>query len=196
LAPSEQLSTWSLQIAHNCLVGAIRHAEALSVEQAQQPLCAAAGERPGGDPHPLYAYVVLLLTTGLRPEEARALRWDHVDLDAGTVAVWRSDRAGGDTKTPEVPAHPALAQIAVDALRQRKTAQAAHRLKAGEMWHDTGLVFTTTIGTMLDQHNIRHAFRQITKAAGLGEEWVPREPHHTFVSIMSAGGVPVEEIAR
>ncbi len=48
----------------------------------------------------------------------------------------------------------------------------------------------------LDQHNIRRAFRQITKAAGLGEDWVPRELHHTFVSIMSAGGVPIEEIAR
>ncbi|MDQ2813090.1 MAG: hypothetical protein M3Z75_14750 [Actinomycetota bacterium] len=54
----------------------------------------AADENPGGDPHRLHAYVVLLLTTGLRPEEARALRWDHVDLEAGTVAVWRSDRAG------------------------------------------------------------------------------------------------------
>ncbi|MGD0605568.1 MAG: tyrosine-type recombinase/integrase [Streptosporangiaceae bacterium] len=48
----------------------------------------------------------------------------------------------------------------------------------------------------LDQHNIRRGFRQITKAAGLGEEWVPRELRHTFVSIMSAGDVPVEEIAR
>ena len=220
-ALSDQLSTRSLQIAHNCLVRAIRHAEAddlvgrnvaalvrppagsegrpskaLSVEQAQQLLRAAAGERPGGDPHPLHAYVVLLLTTGLRPEEARALRWDHVDLEAGTVAVWRSDRAGGDTKTPKSRRTLRLAQIAVNALRQRKAAQAADRLKAGELWHDTGLVFTTTIGTMLDQHNVRRAFRQITKAADLGEDWVPRELRHTFVSIMSAGGVPVEEIAR
>jgi integrase len=30
----------------------------------------------------------------------------------------------------------------------------------------------------------------------LGYEWVTRELPHTFVSIMSAGGVPVEEIAR
>jgi integrase len=44
--------------------------------------------------------------------------------------------------------------------------------------------------------NIRRGFRQITRAAGLGEDWVPRELRHTFVSIMSAGGVPVEEIAR
>jgi integrase len=56
-------------------------------------------------------------------------------------------------------------------------------------------VFTTSIGTMLDQHNIRLEFRQITKAAGLGEDWVP-ELRHTFVSIMSVDGVPVEEIAR
>jgi hypothetical protein len=59
--------------------------------------------------HPrLGAYVILSLTTGIRIEEARALRWDHVDLegdpDARTpvppsVAVWRSVRLNGDTKT-------------------------------------------------------------------------------------------------
>jgi integrase len=223
---SEQLSTRSLQIAHNCLVRAIRHAEAddlvgrnvaalvrppaghegrpskaLSVEQAQRLLRAAASDLSAGDraaraPYPLHAYVVLLLTTGLRPEEARALRWDHVDLEAGTVAVWRSDRAGGDTKTPKSRRTLRLARIAVDALSQRKAVQAADRLRAGELWHASGLVFTTTVGTMLDQHNIRRGFRQITKAAGLGDDWVPRELRHTFVSIMSAGGVPVEEIAR
>jgi integrase len=203
---SGQLSTRSLQIAHNCLVRAIRHAEsndlvgrnvaalirppaghegrpskALSVELARALLRAAAAERPGGAPHRLHAYVVLLLTTGLRPEEARSLRWDHVDLDAGTVAVWRSDRAGGDTKTPKSRRTLRLAQVAVDALRQRKAAQAADRLKAGEAWQDTGLVFTTTIGTMFDQHNIRRGFRQITRAAGLGDEWVPRELRHAHL---------------
>ena len=29
----------------------------------------------------MYAYIVLSLLVGLRTEEARALRWDHVDLD-------------------------------------------------------------------------------------------------------------------
>ena len=32
--------------------------------------------------------------------------------------------------------------------------------------------------------------------AGIGENWCPRELRHTFVSIMSEQGVPVEEIAR
>ena len=57
-------------------------------------------------------------------------------------------------------------------------------------------MFATTIGTMLDQANIRREFRQITTAAGVGADWVPRELRHTFVSIMSADGVRVEEIAR
>jgi hypothetical protein len=76
----------------------------------------------------------------------------------------------GDTKTPKSRRTLRLAQVAVAALRQHKAAQAADRLKAGEVWHDTGLVFTTTIGTMFDQHNIRRGFRQITRAAGLGDE--------------------------
>jgi len=189
LAPSEQLSTWSLQIAHNCLVGAIRHAEALSVEQAQQLLRAAADERPGGDPHPLYAYVVLLLTIGLRPEEARAVRWDHVDLDAGTVAVWRSDRAGGDTKTPEVPAHPAPSP---DCRRRPPPVQDGPSRPPSKGWrnvarHRPGLHDD-------DRHHARPAQHQAClppdhKGSGLGEGWVPMEPRHTFVSIMSAGGV-------
>ncbi len=89
-----------------------------------------------------------------------------------------------------------MPEIALSALRERKAAQAANRLKAGELWQDNGLVFTSSIGTMLDQHNTRREFRQITRAAGLGEDWVPWELRHTFVSIMSAGGVPVEEISR
>ena len=47
----------------------------------------------------LSAYVVLSLLTGVRTEEARALLWSEVDLVAGTVAVYRSVRAKGDTKT-------------------------------------------------------------------------------------------------
>ncbi len=64
------------------------------------------------------------------------------------MAVWRSDRAGGDTKTPKSRPTLKLPVIAVDALRERKAAQAAERLQAGELWHDLGLVFSTAIGTM------------------------------------------------
>jgi integrase len=39
--------------------------------------------------------------------------------------------------------------------------------------------------------------RLISRSAGIGEDWAPRDLRHTFVSIMSArGDVPVEESAR
>ncbi len=34
------------------------------------------------------------------------------------------------------------------------------------------------------------------EAAGLGAGWAPRDLRYTFVSLMSADGVPIEEIAR
>lgn len=39
------------------------------------------------------------------------------------------------------------------------------------------------------------AFKAITAKAGLGENWTPRELRHTFVSLMSDNGVPIETIA-
>lgn len=47
------------------------------------------------------AYVVVSLLTGGRTEELRALTWAHVDLGGNppSVALWRSVRRTGDTKT-------------------------------------------------------------------------------------------------
>jgi integrase len=47
----------------------------------------------------------------------------------------------------------------------------------------------------LDAANVRRSFRRITKAAGLGECWTPRELRHSFVSIVSDNGVTIEHIA-
>jgi integrase len=60
---------------------------------------------------------------------------------------------------------------------------------------NTGPVFATRDGGELDA-NIRREFRAAINAAGIKGAWSPRELRHTFVSLMSDGGVPVEEIAR
>jgi hypothetical protein len=57
-------------------------------------------------------------------------------------------------------------------------------------------VFTTTVGTPYESHNLRRDFRRVTAAAGLGARWVPKEMQTSFVSMMSYQGVLVEEIAR
>jgi len=222
-ALASRMSTRTVQISRNVLVRAIRQAErdglaarnvaalvkppkgqgpgrpskSLTLEQATVLMEAAKGTR-------LEAYIILSLLAGLRTEEARALRWDHViawvgdqwqpvteagfDHDQLAVFVWRSDRAGGDTKTPKSRRTLALAHRCSAALREQKIRQAADRLAAGRLWQDHNLVFASTIGTPLDDHNVRRQFRKITESAGLGSTWVPRELRYTH-------GVPVEAIA-
>ena len=85
--------------------------------------------------------------------------------------------------------------MAADALRALHTRQAADRLSAGELWSDHGLLFCTRVGTPLNANNVRRSFRAITKAAGIGEHWSPRELRHSFVSIMSDHGVRLGSIA-
>ena len=81
----------------------------------------------------MYAYVVLSLLVGLRTEEARALGWDHVHLDADAglpprVDVWRSVRAHGDVKTSKSRRSLALPTMAVAALTDHQERQARARL--------------------------------------------------------------------
>jgi site-specific recombinase XerD len=57
------------------------------------------------------------------------------------------------------------------------------------------MVFVSRNGTPLDARNVRRSFTRICKAAGIGEKWSPRELRHSFVSIMSDSGVPIERIA-
>jgi integrase len=62
---------------------------------------------------------------------------------------------------------------------------------------DNDLVFATRYGTELDAANVRRAFRSVAAAAGLeASEWTPRELRHSFVSLLSSSGVPIEDIAH
>jgi site-specific recombinase XerD len=73
--------------------------------------------------------------------------------------------------------------------------QGVKRVRTGEDWQDKDLVFCTRTGTELAAGNVRRLFRSITTAAGIGENWTPRELRHSFVSILSDNGVGIEEIA-
>jgi integrase len=153
----------------------------------------------------MHAYIVLSLLAGIRTEEARALHWAHVNLDgdpAATppvpphIAVWRSVRAHGETKTERSRRTLALPAAAVQALRGWSASQAGERLAAGDDWEHTGLVFTSHHGAALDAANVRKMFKRVCTGAGIGDGWTPRELRTSFVSLMSHQGVSIEEIAR
>ena len=152
----------------------------------------------------MHAYISLCLATGIRTEEARALRWEHVDFGnpaanppvPASAAVWRSIRSHGDTKTEKSRRTLALPEMAVNALWAHKERQVEERLIADDSWSEHDLVFSTRTGGALDAANVRREFKAACRAAKIGEHWTPRELRHSFVSLMSSSGVPVEEIAR
>jgi len=176
-----------------------RPSKALTMAQAEAVLSAA--ERSS-----MLGYIVVALLTGARTEELRALTWDHVDLTGDpsasppvppNVRVWRSVRTGGETKTRKSRRSLALPQRAVDALTAHRTALDATCTAAGTRWQDHGLVFPTTCGTAQDDANVRRDFRRVITAAGLvAREWTPRELRHSFVSLLSDDGMPIEQISR
>ncbi|MEU1735876.1 tyrosine-type recombinase/integrase [Streptosporangium sp. NPDC020145] len=217
-------STSTLQRLHSCLNRAVKHAmardkvrrnvvelckvpqgregrpsKALTLVAADEVLKAAEGKQ-------LHAYIVVSLLTGARTEELRALTWNHVDLEGQPnavpatppyVAVWRSVRSGGDTKTRKSRRTLALPKRCVDVLRAHQQTQQREQEKAGQPWDANGLVFASAVGTPLDSANVRRAFRRVLKHTSLNpDEWTPRELRHSFVSLLSDSGVPLEEISR
>jgi len=54
-------------------------------------------------------------------------------------------------------------------------------------------VFTTTVGTPCESHNLRRDFRRVTAAAGLGARWVPKELRTS--SRRNSAGEPPDELA-
>ena len=172
---------------------------ALTVGQAATLLEVMVGDR-------LEAAYVTMLMTAIRPGEALGLAWEDVDLDAGQMRIrqalkvekGRGGRPGrlvlGQLKTAGSRRTLALPAPALDRLRAHRRRHLEERMEAGPAWRDHGLVFTTEIGTPLSPSNFRRCFDRLTKRAGLGH-WHPNELRHSAVSLLSAAGVRLEDVA-
>ena len=87
------------------------------------------------------------------------------------------------------------ASIVIDAIRQHREEQNSARAAAGlKPARPDDLVFATTEFTPINPSNLRRDFSRITTNVGLGH-WHPHELRHSAASIMSAAGVPLEQIA-
>ncbi|MGO9873187.1 MAG: site-specific integrase [Acidimicrobiia bacterium] len=132
----------------------------------------------------LRALWLVILSIGLRRGEALALRWDDLDLDAGTVTIARSlQRLRGDKdettgkrkgrlveiapKTEESSATIALPGSLVTALREHIEVQQLERMVA-RVWVDPGLVFTTNVGTALEPRNANRSWTSLCVRAAFG----------------------------
>ncbi|GAA4637789.1 hypothetical protein GCM10023196_093030 [Actinoallomurus vinaceus] len=118
--------------------------------------------------------------------------WDHEQF---AIYVWRSVRRKGDTKTAKSRRSLRLADRCVEVLATLAVQQDRDREDGAK--DGKGLVFRTWSGKPLSAGNVRRDFRKVlTKARLVAEDWTPRELRHSFVSLLSAHDIPIEDISQ
>lgn len=163
-----------------------REMKALSPKQAGRFLAAAKEDR-------FAALWSVLVTSGLRPGEALALRW--VDLDGERVRVCRAlvKRAGlvtsfEEPKTGRSRRSVTLPASTVAALRAHRVKQAEEKLAAGPEYTDAELIFATQTGGPLSLPNLtRRHFKPLLEAAGLPPMRL-YDLRHTAATLLLAAG--------
>jgi integrase len=159
----------------------------LTCEEAKYLLEAVTGSR-------LEALYSVALSLGLREGEILGLRWEDVDLDGARLRVERALQelaeglVSGVPKTEESRRTLILPSFAVTVLRTHRVHQIQERLIAGSRWYESGLVFTTTVGTPIHPRNLRKHLRGALQDAGLPQVRF-HDLRHTAGSLLAAQGV-------
>lgn len=117
---------------------------------------------------------ILTLFTGMREGEVHGLLWDCVDLKKGTILVNKQLQYIRSSKGQYrmVPTKNSkgrsitLPPFVIKALHRTKRRQTENRLRYGELWTDTGFVFTDELGQHLKPQNVYREFKRIVAAMG------------------------------
>ncbi len=121
----------------------------------------------------LFGLYVVAATLGLRRGELLGLRWEDLDLDRATLTVAKTvQRVDGqllvdDTKSEASDATVPLPKITRRVLLEHRDAQEKERIEAGEVWHEYGLVFPTSVGTPIEPRSLNRHFDRLRNQAGL-----------------------------
>jgi integrase len=161
-------------------------AVALSVDEVKRMLIAGDETRWG-------PFIRLALGCGARRGELLALRWAEVDIDGraltirGSLSQTRAGITEKPTKTDRVRLV-ALADIAIEALRQQAATQARDRDAAEGNFMDSGHVFQGPLGGCIRPYSATDAFRKLARKVGISTTKL-HALRHTTGSWLIASGV-------
>ena len=140
-----------------------------------------------------YVAVALMAATGLRRGEVSGLAWSDIDLSKGELRVRHTlSRVDGeliliepktDRSRRRVPLHAGV----VTALKAWRTRQLQERLAAGDQWVETGMVFATELGTMVDPRNLLRTVEVAAAKAGIEKVGAHTMRHSAAVAWLESG---------
>jgi integrase len=123
-----------------------------------------------------------------------SLRWEDVDLTEGILRIRQTlQRTKGGLeflppKTMRSRRTVALPKNLVIALKEHKGRQEEEEDTVGERWRNSGLVFTTAIGTPIEPRNLNRHFNALCDKAGIRQVRL-HDLRHTCATLLLAQGV-------
>jgi integrase len=163
-----------------------------TAEEARHFLAATADQRLG-------ALWALMVSTGLRRGEALGLRWADVDLDTGrlsvvqTVVVASNQVYLSEPKTSAGRRSVSLYPDVVAALRRHQVRQDHERELAATAWQNAGLVFTTSLGSLMHPRNVTRDFHAAVRRSGVQPIRL-HDLRHTAATLALTGGANPKQV--
>lgn len=151
------------------------------------------------EPHRLSTLFGAALLLGLRRGEALGLAWTDVDLDRGVLRVRQAlQRAGGVLRLGPVKSDGsarfvAMPALCVESFCRHQRRQAIERESAGDRWQESGLVFTTPLGTPVEPANVNKVFADLCARGGIRRIRF-HDLRHSCATLLYELGVPIENI--
>jgi integrase len=143
----------------------------------------------------LEAVYVVAVHCGLRQGEILGLKWEDVDLEAGTLSVRRSLAWVKKEPILNQPKNGKgrsirLTRAATEAFKRHRAAQNAERLRLGGLWAEGDLVFPGERGQPMRAFTLTGgSFKRLLKRAGLPEKTRFHDLRHTCATLLLLEGV-------
>jgi integrase len=149
----------------------------------------------------LFALWRVLLTAGLRPQEALALRWSDFTGSSFTLRYALKETAPGkweshaETKTGDGRQVPLSAETS-SVLSKHRVTQAQEILKQGALYTRNDLIFATRTGHHFTPPNIRKWWKRALTAAKVRSVRLYDARHTNISQELAAGANPVDVAQR